>query len=148
MSAVIALWLVPTIIQIINTAMYDGNVFNVAVMERKMETAASEKERKPVLYMLDSRLQNNKLSSYDIKHAKMIMTVFGPAGWIPAIEKKNCPVVTDASDKSLYIALYPEYPMPSGGQQSVWVVSDFKMVQKNILWTTQNNLSASLTEQE
>ncbi len=147
-SAVIALWLVPTIIQIINTAMYDGNVFNVAVMGRKMETAASEKERKPVLYMLDSRLQNNKLSSYDIKHAKMIMTVFGPAGWIPAIEKKNCPVVTDASDKSLYIALYPEYPMPPAGQQSVWVVSDFKMVQKNILWSTQNNLSVSLTEQE
>ncbi|MFA6102232.1 MAG: glycosyltransferase family 39 protein [Victivallaceae bacterium] len=148
MAAVIALWLVPTIIQIINTAIYDGTVFNVAVMERKMETAASEKDRKPVLYMLNSRLRGNELSSYDIKHAILIMTVFGPAAEIPAIEKKKYPVVADASDKSLYIVLYPEHPVPSGGQQTVWTVSNFKMVQKNILWSNQNNLPVSLAEQE
>jgi hypothetical protein len=148
MAAVIALWLVPTIIQIINVIIYDGNIFNVAAMERKMELALSESDRKPALYMLYSGLSNNELSSHDVKHAKLILTVFGPAAGIPAIEQKNYPVVADASDKSLYIALYPEYPMPSGGQQSVWVIRDFKMTKKNILWSAQNNLSVSLVEQE
>jgi hypothetical protein len=148
MAAVIALWLVPTIIQIINTAIYDGNIFNVAIMERKMKTAASEKDPKPVLYLLDSRLHDNKLSSYDIKHAKLMMTAFGPASGIPAIEKKNYLVVTDASDKSLYIALYTEYPTPAAGQQSVLVIKDFKMVQTKILWSTPNNLSVPLFDQE
>ncbi|MCP3965719.1 MAG: hypothetical protein GY750_15295 [Lentisphaerae bacterium] len=100
---VVALWLVPSIIYICNTRMWDGNLLDVILMHKNIKVA--EADNTPVLYRLEDELEDNKLASSDRKRIQMLLTCFGPSSEIPLINQKKFPLIKNKSGKDELIIL-------------------------------------------